>query len=86
MNKGIFGFCLGPQPTFVDDTLMAEFRDWIRLAATNSVLSARLFVGDGSIVEEPVSMEKFEKTFSHINETLGFLLNTRTLLLASTPV
>ena len=82
LNKGIFGFRLGHQPTFVDDTLIAEFRAWVREAATNSVISARLFVGDGSIVEEPVSMEKFERLFSHLNETLGFLINTRALIAA----
>ena len=76
-NKGIDGSTPGHQPTFVDDTIMAELRSVIRCAASNSVFTAALFVGHSDLVEEPISLEKFEKFFSHLNETLGFLTNSR---------
>ena len=79
LNPGISGSFPGHQPTFVDDTIMAEIRSTIRAAAQNSVLTASLFVGHHSLVEEPISLEKFEKFFFHINETLGFVTNSRSL-------
>ena len=79
LNPGLDGTIPGHQPTFVDDTIMAELRNIIRTAAENSVFTASLFVGSSALVEEPVSMEKFEKFFSHVNETLGFITNSRTL-------
>ena len=79
INQGISGKTLGHQPTFVDDTLMAEIRALIRSAAENSVLSASIFVGHPDLVEEPVSLEKFERFFTHINETLGFTTDSRSL-------
>lgn len=78
-NKGIDGSSVGHQPTFVDDTIMAELRSVIRIAAENSVFTASIFVGCKDLVEEPVSMEKFERFFSHTNETLGFVTDSRTL-------
>ena len=79
LNPGVDGSSLGPQPTFVDDTIMAEIRALIRLAAENSVLTASIFVGHSDLVEEPVSIEKFERFFSHLNETLGFMTDSRSM-------
>ena len=79
INSGIDGSAPGHQPTFVDDTIIAEICPIIREAATNSVLTASLFVGASPLVEEPISVEKFEKIFSHINETLGFVTDSRSL-------
>lgn len=78
-NKGTDGSRPGHQPTFVDDTIMAEIRSVIRIAAENSVLTASLFVGHSDLVEEPISLDKFEKFFSHLNETLGFVTDSRSL-------
>ena len=78
-NKGITGTSPGHQPTFVDDTLLAEMRSIIRLAAENSVLTASIFLGHSDLVEEPISLEKFERFFSHLNEILGFVTNSRSL-------
>ena len=78
-NKGTPGTMPGHQPTFVDDTIMAEIRSIIRMAAENSVLTASIFIGHSDLVEEPVSLEKFERFFSHINETLGFVTDSRSL-------
>ena len=78
-NQGTDGSIPGPQNTFVDDTILVELQPIIRQAAINSVLSAILFIGDPSKVEEPISQEKFEKIFSYINEVLGFVVNSRTM-------
>ena len=79
-NHGLFSPRIGPQNTFVDDTIMIELKRLIRLAAINSVLSATLFIGDPKQVENPISEEKFEKHFKHINEVLGFVVYTRKLV------
>ena len=78
-NRGINGSTIGHQPTFVDDTIMAELRLVIKEAAENSVFTASIFVGCKELLEEPVSLEKFEKFFSHTNETLGFVTESRSL-------
>ena len=84
LNQGIDGALPGHQPTFVDDTIIAELRSVIRTAASNSVLTASLFVGNNALVKEPISVEKFEKYFTHVNETLGFITDSR-LMIASYP-
>jgi hypothetical protein len=72
----------GPHNTFVDDTIILELRNMVRLAALFSILTAMLFIGSPKFVEEPISAEKFEKYFSHINEILGFVLDTRRMVVA----
>ena len=44
MNQGVEGTNLGPQSTFVDDTIMAEVRSLIRQADNNSILAASVFI------------------------------------------
>ena len=81
LYRGTTATARGPQPCFVDDTVMIELRDRIPFAASASVLSANLFFGStDSLVEHPVSLEKFEKHFSHYCEVLGFELDTRRMI------
>jgi hypothetical protein len=54
----------------------------VRRAALFSILTAMLFIGSPLFVEEPISAEKFEKYFSHINEILGFVLDTRKMVVS----
>ena len=75
----------GQQNVFVDDTIMVELRSLIQIAAVRSVAAADILIGHHSLVEPAVSVEKFEKYFRHINETLGFMIDTRELT-ASYPV
>ena len=79
-NPGTDGSSKGPQSCFMDDTIMTELCSVIRDAALASLLTADIFIGNPTIVEPGVSMEKFEKVFSHINDTLGFLTDSRRLL------
>ena len=79
LNQGTDGSCPGHQATFVDDTIITELRSVIREAASASAVTAALFIGNSDHVEGAISQEKFERIFSHLNETLGFMLNTRTL-------
>ena len=79
-NHGLPSLRIGPQNTFVDDTIMIELKRFIRLAAINSVLSATLFIGDPKNVENPISEEKFERHFRHVNEVLGFVIDTRKMV------
>ena len=51
-NPGTLGFAHSQQPTFVDDTIMAEIRIIIYLAAENNMFTVSIFVGNGSLVEE----------------------------------
>ena len=81
-NKGLDGQKLGPQNSFVDDTIIVELASNIRRAAIFSVLSAVLFIGDPEKVEEPISVEKFERWFRFINEVLGFVIDSRELTIA----
>ena len=50
MNQGVDGTELGPQPTFFDDTIMAEFRSFIYQAAENSVLTVSVFIGNSNLI------------------------------------
>ena len=79
MNQGMYGNKLGPQPTFFDDTIMAEFRSFIYQAAENSVLTASVFIVNSDIVKELISIETFEHFFTHLNETLGFITDSRSM-------
>ena len=79
-NQGTDGSKPGPQACFVDDTILVELRKIIGDAALASLLTANIFIGDPTIVEPGVSMEKFERFFSHMNDTLGFVTDARRLL------
>ena len=57
-NQGVDGTDLGPQPTFVDDTIMAEVRSLIFQEAENIVLTASVFIGNSDLFKEPISIEK----------------------------
>ena len=81
-NPGTDGSRPGHQPTFVDNTIMAELRSVIREAASASAVTAAFFIGQGTFVEEPISQEKFKKVFTHLNETLGFMIDTRSMRVA----
>ena len=81
-QEGTTGTTHGPHNTFVDDNIMIELRTMIRSAALFSILTAVLFIGSPLFVEEPISAEKFEKYFSHINEILGFVLDTRKMMVS----
>ena len=73
------GTDLGPQPTFVDDTIMAEVRSLIFQADDNIVLTTSVFIGNRSIVKEPISIKRNERLFNHLNKTLGFITNSRSM-------
>ena len=79
-QTGTNGEVFGPQPTFVDDTIIIELRNMIRRASIHSILAAVLFIGSPLYVDEPISSEKFEKFFSHTNELLGFIIDTREMV------
>ena len=59
--------------------MMAELRTIIREAASASAITAAVFIGSGDCVEDPISHEKFERLFTHVNETLGFMIDTRSM-------
>ena len=80
LNTGVSLDGPGPQPCFVDDTVMIELRKYIRQAATASVLSANLFFGCPSVVESPISMEKFMQYFTPTAEALGLQIDTRKMV------
>ena len=77
MNQSVDGTDLGTQPTFVNDMIMSEFRYLIFQTAKNSVLPASIFIENCDLVKELISVEKFECFFTHLNETLGFIANSR---------
>ena len=81
-NRGLTSSSQGPQNTFVDDTVMTELKTLIRHAAISSVITANLFIGDSSLVEEPINSTKFEPYFRYVNEVLGFTINTRKLTIS----
>jgi hypothetical protein len=81
-NRGLTSSSQGPQNTFVDDTVMTELKTLIRHAAISSVITANLFIGDSSLVEEPINPTKFEPYFRYVNEVLGFTINTRKLTIS----
>ena len=72
-NQGVDITNLGHQPTFFDDTIMEEVKSLIRYSAENSVLPASFFIKNSNLVEEQISIEKFERLFTHLNKTLGFI-------------
>ena len=67
MNWGVGGNKMGPHPTFANDTIMAEVRYIIRQVDGNSFLTASVLIGNSNIVEEPISIENFERFFTHLN-------------------
>ena len=79
MNQGVNGTKIGPHPTFVNDTFMAEGRYLIRQASENSVLTESVFVGNSDLVKEPTSVEKIERFFTHLNKTLSVIANFRSM-------
>ena len=81
-NQGLQQQASGPQNTFVDDPIMTELTNIVRQAAISSVLTANLFIGDPSLVEEPINEQKFEKFFRYVNEVLGFIINTRSMTIS----
>ena len=66
--------------TFVDDTLMAEIKDHIRLSAAASILSAEIIFGKEPDVDAPVSKEKFMKLYSNYCDCLGIDVDGQKLL------
>ena len=70
---------LGPQPSFVDDSGVADIRSWILKAINNSIMSAYIIFGFPK--EDPrrpaINGEKFEPYVTWILPFLGFILNTR---------
>ena len=71
---------MGPHPMFVDDKIMVEVRYLIRQADENSVITASVFIGNGDIVKEPISIKTIERLFTHLKETLGFITNSRPMI------
>ena len=51
MNQGVDGTDMGPHPTFINDTIMEEFRSSINQAADNSVLAASVFIVKSNLVK-----------------------------------
>ena len=80
VNPGCNSSAPGSQPVFVDDTIMIEYREFIRQAASASVLSANLFFGSPSEVEAPISIDKFMPYFGALTDTLGLDIDSRNLL------
>ena len=64
---------------FVDDMIMSKVRPPSFQAAENSVLTASVFVGNSNLVKEPISINKFECFFTHLNKTLGFISESRSM-------
>ena len=58
---------------------MAEVRSLILQAAENSVLTASVFIGNSNLVEEPISIETSELFFAHLNKTLRFITDSRSI-------
>ena len=79
MNQGVGGTNIGPQTTLVDETIMAEVRYLIRQAAENSVLTAFVFIGNINPLKEPITIEKFERFFTYLNKTMGFVPDSRSM-------
>jgi len=78
-NQGIVS-SPGPQTVFVDDTLIAELRCFIRQSAASSFLSAALFYGTPPQVAHPISCEKYMAFFGHYTNSLGLDVDCRRLL------
>ena len=76
-NQGVDGTELEPHPTFVVNTIMVEVRSIICQAAENSFLTASVFIGNIDLAKEPISVEKIESFFTHLNKTLGFITDYR---------
>lgn len=79
LNKGIdhlrsIHFC------FVDDTMMAEIKEHIRLSAAASIISAEIIFGKAPDVDAPVSQEKFMKLYSNYCDCLGIDVDGQKLL------
>ena len=68
---------LEPHPTFVVNTIMVEVRSIICQAAEKSFLTASVFIGNIDLAKEPISVEKIEIFFTHLNKTLGFITDYR---------
>ena len=51
INQGVDGTKLVPQPTFVDQNIIAEFRTLIRQAADIIILAASVFIGNSDPVK-----------------------------------
>ena len=66
--------------TFVDDTMMAEIKEHIRISAAASILSAEIIFGKQPEVDAPVSTEKFMKLFSNYCDCLGIDVDGARLL------
>lgn len=78
--RGTLAIARGPQPCFVDDTIIIELMSNIKQAAAASVRSAVLFFGDPlGIVEQPISVEKFMRSFQTSCDVLGFDLHAQEL-------
>ena len=58
---------------------MAEVISLILQADENSVLAASVFIGNSDPAEEPISVEKFDRFFTHLNKTLGFIAYSRSM-------
>ena len=79
MNQGVEGTNLVPQPTCVDDTIMSEVRSLICQAAENIILTSSIFIGNGNLVKEPISIKTFECLFTHLKKNLGFISDSRSM-------
>ena len=79
-NQGVEGTNLGPKPTFVDDMIMEEVRYLIHQAADNSVLPTSVLVNNSNIIKETISFKKIEGFFTHLNKTLGFITDYRSII------
>ena len=80
INQGIDESQRSSQYTFVDDTMMAELKQFIRTSAAASILSAEIIFGKEPEVDAPVSKEKFIKLFSNYCECLGIDVDGKRLL------
>lgn len=79
INKGLDGLWK-EHLTFVDDTMMAEIKEHIRISAAASILSAEIIFGTNPDVDAPVSTEKFMKLFSNYCDCLGIDVDGARLL------
>ena len=76
MNKGVEGPNLGPQPTFVNETIMSEVRSIILQADKNSILTASVFIGNSNLVKEQISIEKSKASSLTLTITWSSSLTT----------
>ena len=80
MNQGVDGTKLVTQPRFINYMIMEKFRSLICKAAYNSTHTASVIIGNIYLVKELITIEKFERLFTHLDKTLSFITDSRSMI------